>query len=207
MNIQNAMSCKKGGFIAIRHNDLGDLTANLLTEVCKDVDIEPQLLPVTGETSNNRNANTSNEARVYMKSRGFWVRGQQVFFDVRLFDPNTNRYFHKALLQCYIQNEKDNKRQYNERVLDLTMEISPLLYSQFMGYRKRECSTFYNRLAKKIAKKRELHQSIVAIWTGTKISFALLKSALLCLRGSRSLSRSVCFVGDNTEVAHEVAKN
>ena len=51
MNIQHAMSCKKGGeFITIRHNDLCDLTANLLTEVCKDVDIEPQLLPVTGET-------------------------------------------------------------------------------------------------------------------------------------------------------------
>ena len=71
----------------------------------------------------------------------------------------------------------------------------------------RECSTFYNRLAKKIAKNRELHQSIITIWMGTKISFALLKSTLLCLRGSRSLSRSVCFVGDNTEVAHEVAKN
>ena len=53
MDIQHAMSCKKGGFITIRHNDLCDLTANLLTEVCKDIDIEPQLLPVTGETFNN----------------------------------------------------------------------------------------------------------------------------------------------------------
>ena len=47
------MSCKKGGFITIRHYDFCDLTANLLTEVCKDVDIEPQLLPVTGETFEN----------------------------------------------------------------------------------------------------------------------------------------------------------
>ena len=44
--IQYAMSCKKGGFIAIRHNDLRDLTVNLLTELCKDVNIEPQLLTV-----------------------------------------------------------------------------------------------------------------------------------------------------------------
>ena len=50
IDIQHAMSCKKGGFITIRHNDLRDLTANLLTEVCKDSDIEPQLLPVTVET-------------------------------------------------------------------------------------------------------------------------------------------------------------
>ena len=48
MDIQHSiMGCKKGGFITIRHNDLGDLTANLLTEVCKDADIEPQHLPVT----------------------------------------------------------------------------------------------------------------------------------------------------------------
>ena len=39
VDIQHAMSCKKGGFITIRHNDLRDLTANLLTELCKDVDI------------------------------------------------------------------------------------------------------------------------------------------------------------------------
>ena len=72
----------------IRHNDLRDFTANLLTEVCKDVDVEPQRLPVTGETFENQTANTRNEARVDIKSRGFWVRGQQAFFDVRIFDSD-----------------------------------------------------------------------------------------------------------------------
>ena len=40
----------------------------------------------------------------------------------------------------------------------------------------------------------------------TKVSFALLKSALLCLRGSRSISRNECFAGDKIEAAHEVVK-
>ena len=133
MGIQHTMNCKKGGFITIRHNDLRDLTANLLTEVCKDVDIEPQLLPVTGETFNNRTTNTSNEARVDIKSKRFWVRGQQAFFDVRVFDPNADRYLNKALPQCYIQNEKEKKRQYNERVLEIDHGSLPPLYSQFMG--------------------------------------------------------------------------
>ena len=66
----------------------------------------------------------------------------------------------------------------------------------------RECITFYNRLAKEIAEKQELHQSIVTNWLRTKIFVALLKSALLCIRGLRSLSRYVCFVGDNIEAAH-----
>ena len=70
----------------------------------------------------------------------------------------------------------------------------------------KKCSTFYNRLAKKIAEKRELHQSIVINWIRTKTYFALLKSALPWLRGSRSISRNVCFVGEKIEAAHEVAK-
>ena len=52
------MSCKKGRFICIRHNDLRDLTANMTSEVCKDTEIEPKLTPLSGEelqggTSNN----------------------------------------------------------------------------------------------------------------------------------------------------------
>lgn len=41
------MSCKKRGFSSIRHNDLIDLTAKILSEVCKDTEIEPKLTPLT----------------------------------------------------------------------------------------------------------------------------------------------------------------
>lgn len=47
--------------------------------------------------------------------------------------------------------------------------------------------------------------SIVTNWIPTKIYFLILKSAL-CLRGLKSISRNVCFVGDNIEAAHKVAK-
>ena len=102
MDIQHAMSCIKEGFTIIRCNDLYDLTTNLLTEECESINIRPQILPVTGETFNNRATNTSNEARASTKLRGFWVRDQQTFFHVRVFDPNTDRYLNKALSQCYI---------------------------------------------------------------------------------------------------------
>ena len=42
-NIQHSMSCKKGGFIYIRHNDLRDLSANMMSEVCKDTEIETKM--------------------------------------------------------------------------------------------------------------------------------------------------------------------
>ena len=38
------MSCNKGGFLSISHNDLRDLTARIVPDVCKDTEIEPKLL-------------------------------------------------------------------------------------------------------------------------------------------------------------------
>lgn len=36
-SVEHALSCPKGGFPSIRHNEIHDLTATLLTEVCNDV--------------------------------------------------------------------------------------------------------------------------------------------------------------------------
>ena len=96
-----------------------NVTANLLSNVCNDVDIEPKLLPVTGQNLSNRTTNTRTEARRDITSvvggggvgGGFWVRGRQVFFNIRLFEPNAKRYPNSALSKCCAQNEKEEKKQ------------------------------------------------------------------------------------------------
>ena len=40
-SVDHTMNCKRGGFLFIRHNELRDITAELLIEVCPDVMIEP----------------------------------------------------------------------------------------------------------------------------------------------------------------------
>ena len=103
-DIQHSMNCKKGGFICIRHNDLRDLTANMMSEVCKDTEVEPKLTPLSGEELRDRTSNNSNKARVDIGTQGFWERGQQAFFGLRVFDPNACRYRNKSLPQCYVMN-------------------------------------------------------------------------------------------------------
>ena len=45
------MSCPKGGFPYLRQNEIWDVTANLLSEVCTNYDVtEPHLQPPFGET-------------------------------------------------------------------------------------------------------------------------------------------------------------
>ena len=47
--IEHAMNCLCGGFPSIRRNELCDITASLLTEVCHAVGTEPCLRPLSGE--------------------------------------------------------------------------------------------------------------------------------------------------------------
>ena len=39
--VEHMLSCPRGGFPSIRHNEIRDITATLLTEVCNDVRVEP----------------------------------------------------------------------------------------------------------------------------------------------------------------------
>ncbi|KAG0724416.1 hypothetical protein GWK47_040617 [Chionoecetes opilio] len=45
-NVDHTMTCEKGGFVCIRHDEVRDLTASMLREVCRDVSTEPTLLPL-----------------------------------------------------------------------------------------------------------------------------------------------------------------
>lgn len=47
--VDHAMICHMGGFPTIRHNEVRDMTASLLTEVCHNVATEPPLQPLSRE--------------------------------------------------------------------------------------------------------------------------------------------------------------
>ena len=161
----------------------------MLSEVCKDVTSEPLLLPLTGEEFERKSTKTANESRLDIKARGFWLKGQNAFFDIRVFDPNALRYFNINLQKSYSRNEMEKKRHYNDRVLEVENgSFTPLVFSIYGGM-GRECQTFYHRLDEMIAEKQNAKLPIVISWLRTKICFSLLKSCLLCIRGSRRSSR------------------
>ena len=74
----HALSCKKGGFITLRHNIIRNITATLLREVCHDVRIEPQLQPLSGESFQEATSNKADEARVDVCARGFGYRSNGI---------------------------------------------------------------------------------------------------------------------------------
>ena len=82
-SVKHALSCAQGGFPSIRHNEIRNLTATLLTEVCHDVCIEPGLQPIPREILNGATANHQDGARLDIAASGFWGGSYDgTYFDV-----------------------------------------------------------------------------------------------------------------------------
>ena len=70
--IDHALACPTGGYLTIRHNEVHDLIASLLSDVCHDVEVEPKLQLLSGESLPQRSNSTKDEARLDVSACEFW---------------------------------------------------------------------------------------------------------------------------------------
>ena len=183
-NVDHAMICERGGFVIQRHNELRDLEAEMLRMVCNGVETEPVLQDITGEEL-NRGANTALD----IVARGFWERQRSAFFDVRICHPNADSCRDMDLKQIYRQHETEKKRKYASRILEVEQAtFTPLVFSMTGGMAV-ECKRYHSRLAELVATKKGESSATTMSWIKARVSFALLRSAFLCLRGSRATRR------------------
>ena len=64
----------------MRHNRVRDLEAEMMKEICQDVKIEPELLPLDNEI--DRSGNVSEKARLDVSGIGVWGSYERSFLDV-----------------------------------------------------------------------------------------------------------------------------
>ena len=75
-------------FTHLRHDDIRDSFENMLNEVCNDVEIEPHLQQLQGETFDNKRTSTEDNARIDIRANSLWEsRYHRAFFDVKLLNP------------------------------------------------------------------------------------------------------------------------
>ena len=191
----HANTCSKGGFIHRRHDQLRDLLAELMDEVAHDVRIEPDLQPLSGETL-RATANQDDEARLDIAARGFWQRGEMAFFDVRVFNPYAKSHMDQKLETVFKKNETEKKTKYNQRVIDIEHgSFTPVVTSAYGGF-GRESGKFISELINKLSTKLDLSTSVVANYVRTKLSFELVRSQVMCLRGARTKRKLNVEVGE-----------
>ena len=173
-SVDHAMICRHGGLTFIRHNELRDLTASWLHEVCHDVAVEPPLQPLTGEAIVPASANRKDDARADIHARGFWGRRQGAFFDIRVFHPNAPSYRRTKVGSLFRRHELEKKREYGDRVRSVeSASFTPLVFSTFGGL-GREATIFYSRLANLLAVRHNIQYSQMLSWMRCTISFSLL---------------------------------
>ena len=71
-NVAHALFCPRGGYTHIRHKDIRESFADLLNEVCNDVEVERCLQCLQGETFANRTTTIDDDARLNIKANGFF---------------------------------------------------------------------------------------------------------------------------------------
>ena len=85
---------------------------------------------------------TTNEARVDVTARSFWIKGQMAYSDVRIFNPLAKCHRNLSLQAAHKNNENEKKRKYNDRIIEVEHgSFTPLVFTCFGGM-SRECSRF-----------------------------------------------------------------
>ena len=173
----------------MRHDRIRNLEATILKDVCKDVRIEPELLPI-GDTSTS-STNVADKARLDVSAVGVWSPIERTFFDVRVVHPNAPSYNGKDVEKIYQQNEREKKSKYNQRVIQVEKAtFTPLVFTTTGGMAP-ECTKFHKKVAELISWKTKEEYSQVMNHIRTRIRFTLLKSTLIAIRGERGKSRKV----------------
>ena len=183
-SVEHSLTCLYGGLVTQRHNDIRDLSAALLQDVCPNVTREPNLQPLTGESLRYKTASTEEEARLDISAEGFWGdRFKMVYFDVRVFCPLLATSMTKTLTKCYRDMESLKKRKYEQRLREIEHScFSPLIFSTSGG-----CGPVATSFVPKNIKDHNTTVNFVRC----QLSFSILRSAIRCLRGSRSKARFV----------------
>ena len=166
------------------HNDIRDSFANLLNEICDDVEVDSCLQSLQGATFANSTTTNDDDARLDIKGNVFVdSRFSRTFFDVKVFNP-----YAKSCPKCkpdsYKHHKSIKKLKYEQRIAI----FCPLIFS-FTGVAGPSASKAIQRLASRISDKKEESYSHVITYIRTKLSFALLRRSILCHRGARSMRR------------------
>ena len=166
----------------MRHNALRELNADLQREVCRDVVVEPQMIPLNEEEIEGAKGD---RAAPDVSSRGLWSTFERTFYDVRVLHPNAPSYQSTSLPDLYQKHENSKKGKYIQRVLTVEKgSFTPLVYTTFGGWAP-QAVRYHKRLAELIAKKRNEEYYQVMNHIRTRVRFSLLHSVLVAVRGER----------------------
>lgn len=180
-SLQHALDCALGGFRTIQHNEVRDVIAQVMRDAGLTVETEPLLQKLSGEAFELKSTNKEDDARSDIKATGFWRAMRQAYFDVKI----VSSYAHLTQASLLNSAEKTKMREYASRIKQIEhADFNPLVFTT-MGAMAPQTQIVIKKLADKLSLKQGKNLSVVAGWLRVRLSFALLRTSLQCVRGSR----------------------
>ena len=189
VTVQHALSCKKGGLVTLRHNEIRDTIGDLSNMLWNSVRREPVI----------RDASAENTGLVaHLMIRGAWERQHrstasiEASFDIRVTDTDALSYQTRSPEAVLKSAEKEKKNKYRVACEERHITFTPLVCSVDSALAP-EFDIFLKRLAAGLAIKWDRKYSDVMNWVCTKALFGILRATNVCVRGTRTKWRSLRF--------------
>ena len=187
--IEHALDCRIGGLVGQRHNEVRDAFKDLAALVWSPVVKEPVVSDGSGGILEPLVAD--------LCVRGVWQPQTEAVFDIRVVDTDAQSYCSHTPIAVLYSAEVEKKRKYSLACQSRCVSFIPLCVS-VDGLLAPEARFFVQRLSDNLSMKWEQPFGVVSSWVRAHLSFAILRAALLCVRGSRTKSRSLGIVDGDT---------
>jgi hypothetical protein len=187
--VEHAMSCKKGGLIMLRHNELSAEWSSLCAQGLSPSAVSDEPLIHNGQGrpagGSNQRTEVAPELRGDVAAHGFWRRGTTAVFDIRVTDtdaPSNRGSAPKAILA---RHEEEKKKKYLPACERQRKHFTPLVFS-VDGLMGAEADAARKRLASRLASRWKRAYSQVCGYVRSRLAIALVRSTSRCLRWDRN---------------------
>ena len=185
-NTDHTLSCAKGGYTILRHDNIRDLMAEICTYAgLKGVETEKLLQPCPVGMKFYPSENSAPDARMDVVAVGLWRQSQLAHMDVRVFHANAPSHVKTNIDQLYRRNESSKKLSYGRRVREIEGgAFSPLVMNTAGGI-----GVEFHKVLKKLSSRicgrtKEPYPEVMA-HLRARLRFSLLRTCLIALRGNR----------------------
>ena len=183
-SVEHSLDCRFGGLITCRHNEVRDAFGDLASLVWSSVIKEPVVC------DGSAGADT---LITDLCVCGVWEPQTEALFDIRVIDTDAQSYLARSPCDVLCSAEGEKKRKYLQAFQNRHTTFTPLCVS-VDGMLGSEAEFFVKRLSDFLAARWERPYSTVIGWVRARLSFVILRAALLCVCGSHTKWRSLGIV-------------
>jgi hypothetical protein len=182
-SVRHALTCKAGGLIISRHNEIRNELIDLATKALTPtaVRVEPLIDPTSLQPDDLA---INDGKRGDLLIRGCWSNGTHCIIDVRITDTDADSNRRRDPLKILEEHEREKKKKYLAYCIQQRRHFTPFVVSTD-GLIGREGKTLLRKLSSLLAEKSGKSYSTVCGYVNSRMSIAIARATHLSLRGSR----------------------